>query len=137
MKRSANFAFLHGICSPIAPDTTAQVLVESEDNSELNRLLRIVFAPDDEGLVHGDIALTMSSKTPPEVIQFIKEVLQQDLSAYRQPALPDGMSDDFAESLAPVLGESKSDYAARVHEIIRYQQNEISDAQKEIDDNED
>lgn len=132
MKRSNNFSFLHGVLKSVSPDTVVSPIKLSEDNSELNRLLKIIFAPDDNGVIAGDIGAVLNAKTPPEIVTFVKQVLQQDLSNYRQPSIPDGMSDEFAESLAPILGESKSDYANRVSEIIRYNQNELKEAQDSL-----
>lgn len=118
-------------------DTHCQVMSQSADDSELNRLLAIIFKPDEDGIVHGDIAMELGSKVSPEVRQFIKDVLQQDMSSYRMPAIPDGMDDDFALSLSRNLGESKQDYAERVAEIIRYNTNEIRESQEQLQSKED
>lgn len=134
MKRTNNFSFLHGFCKADCLIISAPPAVVTDDNSELNRLLKIVFQSDDNGVIQGDINAVMNSKTPPEVVTFIKQVLQQDLSSYRQPPIPDGMSDDMAESLAPVLGESKTQYAERVRSIIYDARYELEHAGDNSDD---
>ena len=126
MKRSNDFAFLNGISKSECVTAVSEMAV-SADNSELNRLLRIVFAPDDNGVVKGDLSYYMSGKASPEVIQFIKDVLQQDMSSYRQPSIADGMDDDFVEDLSPRLSETKDAYAHRIREIINKQEYEIAD----------
>ncbi len=128
MKRTNNFAFCHGIVKSDSFDANRESLIVSvNDDSELNRLLRIIFSPDENGVIDGDIAMLMNKKASPEVIQFIKEVLQQDMSSYRTPPVPDGMSDDEVDmyDYHPLL-ETKSQYAERMREIIYRNQVEIN-----------
>lgn len=138
MKRTNNYAFCHGVVKSDSFDHNRESLIVSvNDDSELNRLLRIVFAPDENGVIDGDIGLMMNKKASPEVIQFIKEVLQQDVSNYRTPTIPDGMSDDEVDAYDyHPLQETKSQYAERMREIIYRNQHEIDKARKDSESNE-
>lgn len=132
MKRTNKFSFQNGILVAQCAAPKQPSLIEVNDNSELNRLLRIVFAPDDNGNVQGDLSLYMSKKASPEVIEFIKECLMQDLSQYREKTIPEGMSDDDFELFSRHIDESRDEYALRLRDLVDVQKGVIENAKAEL-----
>lgn len=131
MKRNYNFGFLAGY--RVHDIVLTDGLCEVEDNSELNRLLSVVFAPNSNGVIDGDLAYTMSSNADPQIVKFVKDVLQQDLSNYKQPPVGD-LSDSDVENLSYHLGESKQEYAERISEYVRQQKNAYEHAKNDFNE---
>lgn len=133
MKRTNNFAFQGGMLNASCGAPKVSILEPYNDNSELNRLLNIVFAPDDNGIVRGDLACFMSDKASPEVRDFIKECLMLDMSNYRLPSIPDGWSDEDVETYSRQFDETREEYAQRMRDIVQTENSVIENAQREID----
>ena len=91
---------------------------EVEGESPERSILRAIYAKDPiTGLPSGDIAAYVSSKTSPEVKQFILNNIMIDTSSARTPVIPDGISDEEALIFSRKDGESVSDYRQRVQRL--------------------
>lgn len=136
MKRNIHFAFMQGldISSNGTLPTSYESFMPNDDTSELVRLLKLVFSKDDRGLVTGDLAYAFAKDADPNVIKFIKDVLQQDTSSLRQPSIPDGMSDEDIEALSPHVGELFDSYKDRLADYIKRSQSAIDDAKSKLNE---
>lgn len=91
---------------------------EVEGESSEKSILRAIYATDPvTGLPSGDIAAYVSSKTSPEVKQYILNNIMIDTSSARTPVIPDGISDDEAIIYSRQDGESLNAYRERVKQL--------------------
>lgn len=93
-------------------------LIAVVDNSELNRLLSLVFAADDTGAIQGDIGMLLSDKVDPQIVAFVKQQLLFDTSSSVQSPLPSWMSDDDALQMRRNGNETMDEYAERMSSLI-------------------
>lgn len=93
-------------------------LVVVNDNSELNRLLSIIFSPDDTGSIQGDIGFVLNNKVDPQIVNFVKSQLLFDTSSHVQSSLPIWMTDDDAMVMRRDPNETMDDYATRMAEYM-------------------
>ena len=90
-------------------------IIEVSDNSELNRLLALVFKSDKDHRPDSDLSMLMNKNLDPQVLNFLKEVLQQDTSRYADEVIPDGLFDDDERlQLLPNEYESYQQYQERM-----------------------
>lgn len=129
MKHLSNFGFQKGI-RQFGSVKNPSVFTAYEDNSELVRLLKIVYKEDENGIIQSDLAYLFSKDADPNVIKFIKDILQQDCSSLRQPSIPDGMSDDDVERYSPRLGELSDDYYVRLRGLIKEESEKLQKQKK-------
>lgn len=129
MKHSTNFGFQKGI-RQFQEIRRPSFFTVYEDNSELMRLLKIVYKEDDNGIIQSDLSYLFSKDADPNVIKFIKDILQQDCSSLRQPSIPDGMSDDDVERYSPRLGELSDDYYVRLRGLIKEESDKLKSKEK-------
>lgn len=113
-----NFGFARGLTITAIKPHPSLALSLVNDNSELNRLLSLVYAPlSKDELPQGDIATLMSEKVDPQLVNFIKQNLMFDVSQYNLPPI-DGIPDDDMVAMCRKMGESKQDYAMRLSRDI-------------------
>lgn len=93
-------------------------LIAVVDNSELNRLLSIVFAADETGAIQGDIGMIMSDKVDPQIVAFVKQQLLFDTSSSVQSPIPSWMSDDDALQMRRNGNETMDEYAERMSSLM-------------------
>lgn len=93
-------------------------LIAFVDNSELNRLLSIVFAADETGAIQGDIGMLMSDKVDPQIVAFVKQQLLFDTSSSVQSPIPSWMSDDDALQMRRNGNETMDEYAERMSSLM-------------------
>lgn len=116
MKRelnSKNFGFASHLSRVIEKDHPYE-LIAVVDNSELNRLLSIIFAPDEFGCIHGDLGMLLSDKVDPQIVNFIKNQLLFDTSSKVQSPLPSWLSDDDAVFMRRNDNETMDEYSERL-----------------------
>lgn len=116
MKRelnSKNFGFAQHLSRVVEREHPYELLC-IVDNSELNRLLSIVFAPDEFGSIQGDLGLLLSDKVDPQIVNFIKNQLLFDTSSKVQSPLPSWLSDEDAEFMRRNPNETMDDYSERL-----------------------
>ena len=91
-------------------------ICEVDDNSELNRLLSLVFrSKDSQHRPDSDLSMLMQKNLDPQILNFLKEVLQQDTSKYADEVIPDGLFDDDERiQLLPNEYESYQQYQERM-----------------------
>lgn len=120
MKRELNAPFMAsfvGLSRFVEKDKPCR-LVAVVDNSELNRLLSLVFAADDTGAIQGDIGMLLSDKVDPQIVAFVKQQLLFDTTSSAQSPLPSWMSDDDALQMRRNGNESMDDYAERMASLM-------------------
>lgn len=120
MKRefnAPNMAAFAGLSRFIETEKPCRLVVVV-DNSELNRLLSLVFAADDTGAIQGDIGMLLSDKVDPQIVAFVKQQLLFDTSSSVQSPLPSWMSDDDALQMRRNGNESMDDYAERMASLM-------------------
>lgn len=117
MKRSSflAFDFCRNLRNPDCPDVVSVPQVDEVKNSPKDSLLKIVYAPDSRtGLPTGDLTYLVSDKAAPDVKEFILSNLMQDVSAAKNPANLQGLSDDALLELSRNKGESLESYVGRL-----------------------
>lgn len=103
-----------------------------EDNSEINRLLNIIFSPDETGSIQGDLGFIMNDKVDPQIVNFVKSQLLFDTSSHVQAPLPSWMSDDDALVMRRDPNETMDDYATRMAEhMIKLQDSMKSNSRQD------
>lgn len=120
MKRefnAPNMAAFVGLSRFVETDKPSS-LIAVVDNSELNRLLSIVFAADETGAIQGDIGMLLSDKVDPQIVAFVKQQLLFDTSSSVQSPLPSWMSDDDALQMRRNGNETMDDYAERMASLM-------------------
>lgn len=120
MKRelnSHNFGFAAGLSRVVEPARSYE-LTAVVDNSELNRLLSIVFAMDDTGSIQGDLGMLLNENVDPQIINFVKNQLLFDTTSSVQAPLPSWITDDDAVQLRRSPNETMDDYAQRMASIM-------------------
>lgn len=71
----------------------------------------------------GDVMCFLSSKTSPEVKQFIMDNLMVDVTSQQLPPIPDGLDDDTAFALQRQPDENVDSYRDRVSSFMEQQVN--------------
>lgn len=118
MKRelnTLNYGSFSGLSRFVEP-TVQHKLDLVEDNSELNRLLSLIFKPDETGSIQGDIGFVLNDKVDPQIVNFIKNQLLFDTSSHVQAPLPSWMSDEDALVMRRDANETMDEYATRMAE---------------------
>lgn len=116
MKRelnTLNYGSFQGLSRFKERDVVHQLVVMN-DNSELNRLLSIIFAPDETGSIQGDIGFVLNDKVDPQIVNFVKSQLLFDTSSHVQSPIPSWMSDDDAVVMRRDAYETMDEYATRM-----------------------
>lgn len=90
-----------------------------EDNMKpKDSLLSVIYAPDSRtGLPTGDLTYYVSDKANPQVKQFILDNLLMDVSAAKNPAIPEGIDSTLAFDLMRKQGEGVQEYAERLNQF--------------------
>ena len=108
--------------------------VEMKNDAE-NQLLDVIYAPDPfTGLPQSDIAVYLSDKVDPAIREFVASQL---MTPNPNPKGVDDANSDILFDLVRQDGESVSDYAVRVREIvsqdslIREKESKVSEPDKE------
>lgn len=97
---------------PLSPDGEVQ-------KTPQDTLLTIIYAPDERtGLPTGDIQYYVSDRASEDVKQFILQNLMKDVSAAKNVANPQGLSDDALLELSRGLNESVDDYVLRMQKQV-------------------
>lgn len=112
-KRNSHYGSFDGITFMEIPEPTYDLNVV-EDNSELNRLLGIIFAPDEFGSIQGDLGFVLNENVDPQIVNFVKSQLLFDTTQSVQSPLPSWMSDDDAVELRRNDNETMDSYAERL-----------------------
>lgn len=111
-KLAASFPAFRLVGSPCVVDVQK---VESKNDSE-NQLLDVIYAPDPfTGLPQSDIAVYLSDKVDPAIREFVASQL---MSPNPNPQGVDDANSDILFDLVRQDGESISDYAVRIREIV-------------------
>lgn len=116
MKRelnAPNFGFAQGL-SRFTELQRPYAVVNCVDNSELNRLLSLVFSADEFGSIQGDLGILLSEKVDPAIVNFVKQQLLFDTTPAQQAPLPTFISDDDAIEMRRNLNETSDEYAERL-----------------------
>lgn len=93
-----------------------------EDNSEMARLLRLVYAPDKRtGLPSSDISILASDSVPPEVAQWVRTQLLNPMPDNSVSSVVQNtqMDDDTILALVRNVGEDDRSYIDRVDGLLR------------------
>lgn len=93
-----------------------------EDNSEMARLLKLVYAPDKRtGLPGSDISILASDSVPPEVAQWVRTQLLNPMPDYSVSSVVQNtqMDDDTILALVRNVGEDDRAYIDRVDGLLR------------------
>lgn len=86
-------------------------------------ILKVIYAPDPRtGLPTGDIAYYVSDNVNPQIKQFILQNLMIDISAAKNPPIPEGIDDSLAfdlsrQRLENGRLESLQEYAERLNKF--------------------
>lgn len=111
-KLAASFPAFRFIGSPCVVDITE---VDLKNDSE-NQLLDVIYAPDlFTGLPQSDLAVYLSDKVDPAIREF---VVSQLLTPNPNPQGVDDAHSDILFDLVRQDGESVSDYAVRIRDIV-------------------
>lgn len=111
-KLAASFPAFRFVGSPCVVDVQD---VEVKNDSE-NQLLDVIYAPDPfTGLPQSDIAVYLSDKVDPAIREFVASQL---MTPNPNPKGVDDANSDILFDLVRHDGESVSDYAVRVREIV-------------------
>ena len=111
-KLAASFPAFRLIGDPCVVDCEE---VDMKNDSE-NQLLDVIYAPDPfTGLPQSDIAVYLSDKVDPAIREFVASQL---MTPNPNPKGVDDVNSDILFDLVRQDGESVSDYAVRVREIV-------------------
>lgn len=131
-KRNSHYGSFNGITVLEIPEPTYDLNVV-EDNSELNRLLGIIFAPDEFGSIQGDLGFVLNENVDPQIVNFVKSQLLFDTTQSVQFPLPSWMSDDDAVELRRNDNETMDSYAERLAKKML----ELKDSMKQSNEKKD
>lgn len=114
LRKNCNYSFMDGLTIREIPPKSF-TLSRFSDDSELNRLLSVVFAFDENGNCDGDLAYMFRKDADPEIMDWIKKNFQFDTTSCQSEPIPSWMSDDEAIRLSRGQYETREDYALRMH----------------------
>lgn len=124
MKRQANFSHTDGI-KPTVELKSREVILK--ERREADNVIDMVFAPDPKtGLPCSDISMYLSSKTPPQVRDFIQQnIMGEGLPLQKAP---EGITDDDLHYLTRRGNETADEYAGRISRYMVTQKKQVSDS---------
>lgn len=123
MKRQANFSHTDGVKPEVALVSRETVLKERR---ETDAIFDMVFAPDPKtGLPCSDISMYLSSKTPPQVRDFIQQNIMGE--GLPQQKAPDGITDEDLHYLTRRGNETADEYAGRISQYMVSQKKQVDD----------
>ena len=109
-------------CGVLPVDIRHKKAAENTDTSELNRLLKLVYAADKRTcLPTGELSVLASDSVPPEVAQWVRTQLLNPISDNSVSSILGNtqLDDDTILSLVRNVGESDIDYINRCDSNLR------------------
>lgn len=108
------------------PEQRIPVLLDSdseENPSELDRVTKLIFTVGDDGLPVNELTLYLGDNCSPEISDFIRKNLLQQVSDSNVDT--SGLSDDAIVALSRGVNESRSAYISRVNNYMRSQMSAV------------
>ena len=109
-------------CGVVAKDIKLKPPGVAQDNTELSRLLKIVYAADKRtGLPTGELSVLASDSVPPEVAQWVRTQLLNPLPDNSISSVVGNtqLDDDTIFSLVRNVGEDDRAYIDRVDNLLQ------------------
>ena len=109
-------------CGVVPKDIKLKPPGKSQDNTEISRLLKIVYAADKRtGLPNGELSVLASDSVPPEVAQWVRTQLLNPLPDNSVSSVVGNtqLDDDTIMSLVRNVGEDDRSYIDRVDNLLR------------------
>lgn len=118
----------HSMVSSVLPSCLTRPVMEELLESEVARLLRLVYT-DPDGHINGDIAAYLGEKTSPELREYIRQNILYDV----QPSDVSLPADDATiEMFIRDEHESSFDYRDRVRGLLEQYGNDFKDLSKKL-----
>lgn len=116
------------VYSPFVPSESVTADTEKES------LLNLIFGVNPEtGLPSSDVGRFINKKLAPEVLQFIKDNLMQDISSSKPAGVPAGVDDEVVLNLTRDSRETRSQYIERVQKFMFDEKTSIAEARQKIE----
>ncbi len=123
----------HSMVSSVLPSCPTRPVIEVLPESDVARLLRLVYT-DSDGKLNGDIAAYLGEKTSPELREYIRQNILYDV----QPSDVSLPADDATiELFIRDEHESSFDYRNRVRSLFEQYGNDFKDLSKKLKEQKD